>query len=175
MPFKAHAMPSAVAYAQSLEAQPWTPKNLEAIDIIAADAGKYPPTMIARCAAKLGTSESELEGWIARITRSLRARPDALACLRHLADLRKARTGRWPCVQQSDVLRRRDALERAAALAAIMPVWPSLPLPPPNEFLEKASARAREPRARGPNGWERDEDGVARRVPHGPHKRQNRG
>jgi hypothetical protein len=51
--------------------------------------------------------------------------------IRHLVDLRATGRKRWPSVTPSDVLRRADALQRANALAVILPVWPNAPLPPP--------------------------------------------
>jgi hypothetical protein len=121
-------------------AKPWRPRCLEDIDEIArASRGCRPPT-VSDYAARIGVSGDELVPWVAKITMALRARPDALDCLRHLRDLRAAGT-KPPCVQPSDILRRRNALQRAKALAAVLPIWPNQPPPEPNPHLERAKGR----------------------------------
>ncbi len=157
-------------------ARKWKPR-LEDIDEISRACCRSNPPTIEDYAKKVGAPAAELLAWIGKITAALNHRPGALACIRHLADLRKA--GRQPpCVQPRDVRRRADALQRADALAAILPVWPNPPLPPPpdhNPQLDNPrGSRRLGPRERGPSGWTRDSDGVAHRVSHGPHKRRQR-
>jgi hypothetical protein len=120
---------------------------------------RYRDQKIADYARRAGLAPKDVLAWIEKISKALKARPAAVACIGHLADLRK--TGKqWPCVQPHDVLRRRDALERAKALALVLPVWPNAPLPDPDD--ESPATR----------GWRAHPARTRNR--HGPHKRQLR-
>jgi hypothetical protein len=112
------------ANANASRLKPWRPRLADVDSIIGACCRSWPPT-VDDYASRIGVPPDELTRWIGKITRALKARPDALNCLRHLADLRK--TGRrWPSVLPSDIQRRENALQRAKALAARMPDgWPN--------------------------------------------------
>lgn len=91
-------------------------------------------------AASIHIPAEEFSAWLRRMTGAIVARPHALPCLKHLADLRAA--GRaYPRVVPSDILRRADALSRAAALAKILPVCPHLPLPEPSGYERQVIPR----------------------------------
>jgi hypothetical protein len=142
------------ANANASQLKPWRPRLADVDSIIGACCRSWPPT-VDDYASRIGVPPDELTRWIGKITRALKARPDALNCLRHLADLRK--TGRrWPSVLPSDIQRRENALQRAKALAARMPDgWPNPPPPPPNHNIRL-------------DAWE------GRRISHGPHERRER-
>jgi hypothetical protein len=105
-------------------ARAWKPSLADIDKLIIVARGSHPPTR-------------EFSTWLGRIRGALQARPDALNCVRHYCDLRNAGSRLLP-IQPSDVRRRADALERARALAAVLPIWPNRPLPEPNENLEKS-------------------------------------
>jgi hypothetical protein len=113
-------------------------------------------------AETIGAPLGELIRWAAKIAGGLKARPAALQCHMHLMDLRQA-AREPPCVQPRDVIRRADALARAKALAAVLPVWPNPPPAPPSEW--ELSGRGVLPKGRGV---------LPKARSHGPHERRGR-
>ena len=107
-----------------------------------------------------GVSMEVFGPWFTRMRASIARRPHALACMKHLLELRAA-GNRIPAVMPSDVARRADCLARAAALAVrLCGVWPFASEPPPyNPSLDSARSAVHK------GGW----DCNGKRASRGPH------
>jgi hypothetical protein len=134
----------------------WRPNLAESERLLRLATGYRPPTH-AEIAAMIGVRAETFSTWFERLRGALTARPHAIECLKHLRDLRTART-RPPPIMPKDILRRADALERARALVARMPGgWPN----PPVAWTPELD----------PPGCH-DEDGRVARGKHGANKRR---
>src|SRR5207253_311366 len=121
----------------------WRPRSVEDVERLLWPPHPKPHAVIAE---GLGIEVAEFSAWAVKMRGIIKARPDALACM-HLSDLRvEPRAGTvcaYPPIQPSDVLRRADALSRAAALGKlgkVTPIWPgALATVPFNPHLDAAA------------------------------------
>jgi hypothetical protein len=112
-------------------------------------------------AAGLGITISEFSAWTMRMRAIIQSRPDALACIQHLSDLRATGGRSYPQVDDADIARRELALARAAAVARSMSIWPGALDPPPyTPTLDGAR------NAYNSGGWVDGERVPGRRGPH---------